>query len=371
MKKLSVPFSRVFPPSEEAQHDIQVAVSKVLSSGQYINGPFTERFRSEFAQFVGVSDVITVGNGTDALIIALKALNVGLDDVVVTVANAGGYASTAIRAVGATPLYVEIQQKNLLIDAGFVKDLVGRLETTPRAMIVTHLFGVAAPIQELASFCSGQGILLLEDCAQAIGVRPENQHVGTFGDVGTFSFYPTKNLGGMGDSGAIVTNNREVAERARMLAQYGWGPNRYVSLVGGGLNSRMDELQAAILQVLLPHTEELNSRRTQIFEMYCRVSPQLKFPHREESDFNGHLAILVTKNRAGAMEVLRRHGVEGAVHYPVPDFLQPGFRVDDYYLPITIDASDSVLSLPVFPSLSDEEIATVCGALERIDQEFP
>jgi len=369
MEKISVPFSRVLPPPGDVERAIRDTISEVVSSGYYINGPRNERFRSEFAEFVGVSNVVTVGNGTDALIVALKALGVGVGDMVITVANAGGYASTAINAVGATAVYVEIDESNLLIDVDQLKELVGRMPSKPRAIIVTHLYGVGAKIEELSLFCSGYGILLVEDCAQAIGVRPGGQHVGSFGDVGTFSFYPTKNLGGMGDSGAIVTNDVDIAKRARMIAQYGWGQDRYVSLVSGGLNSRMDEVQAGVLTVLLPYVEERNQRRTEIFNIYCDVSTQLKFPHRGELDYNGHLAVLVPPSRQAALEVMERFGIEVSIHYPVPDFRQPGFGGDAESYPVTSAACDAVLSLPVFPSLSDEEIDLVCQALKTIQQE--
>lgn len=369
MEKNRVPFSRLIPQIRDIELAIRKTVKDVMSSGHFINGPRTEQFRREFAEFVGVNNVVTVGNGTDALIVALRALGVGAGDLVVTVANAGGYASTAITAVGARPVYTEIDEDDLLIDVDNVKEMIGRMPSKPRAIIVTHLFGVAAKIEELSLFCSENGILLVEDCAQAIGVRPGGRHVGSFGDVGTFSFYPTKNLGGMGDSGAIVTNDADLAYRARMLAQYGWGQDRYFAVVSGGVNSRMDELQAAILTLLLPHVEERNRRRNEIFDIYCNSAPKLNFPHRGAVDNNSHLAVLMPRSRQAAAAVMDRFGIEVAVHYPVPDFRQPAFSADVGSLPITSSACDAVLSLPVFPSLSRNEIDLVCQALETIQQE--
>lgn len=367
MQGESVSFNRLnaFPPSTE--NEILESLQTVIRSGRFINGDCNDRFASHFGEYVGARFVVNVGNGTDALTIALISAGIKSGDTVLTVANAGGYSSTAIRNVGATPRYVEISDADLLIDVELAKEMILELSEPPKAIIVTHLYGAAARIQELALFCKENSIFLIEDCAQAAGVKVNGQHVGTFGDAGTFSFYPTKNLGGFGDSGALVTNDANVAEIAQSVAQYGWSSSRYLSVRERGMNSRMDEIQAAVLLVYLPKLEAANSRRLEIFRRYCLAAPQLNFPHSGVAEFNGHLAILRTANRSRAVEALRRAGIETAIHYPVPDYRQPGFGTDVNILSRTELACEQVLSIPLFPAMSGFEVEKVCETLCGLD----
>lgn len=226
-------------------------VDRVLKSHSYILGQEVASFEKEFAHYIGVQECLTVANGTDALELALKGVGVNPGDRVATVANAGFYSSTAIHAVGATPLYVDIDETTLTMSLSSLKSVANE-NSFPKAVILTHLYGQLAPnTLEIQQFCKEAGVKFIEDCAQSTGASLYGKKAGSFGDIATFSFYPTKNLGALGDGGAIVTDNLKISERIKKLRQYGWSEKYKVSLAGG-CNSRMDEIQAAILREKLP-----------------------------------------------------------------------------------------------------------------------
>ncbi|MEO8674400.1 MAG: DegT/DnrJ/EryC1/StrS family aminotransferase [Casimicrobiaceae bacterium] len=340
---------------------LDAAIARVQDRGHYILGPEVEAFEREFAAYCGAASCVGVANGTDALELALRALDIGVDDEVATVANAGGYATTVIRAVGATPLYVDIDEATLLIDPD---SLARRITPRTRAIVITHLYGRLADVDAIAAVAKVRGLALIEDCAQAHGARHGTKKAGTFGVVGCFSFYPTKNLGALGDAGALVTNDAALAAKIKELRTYGWR-GKYRIAVGGGMNSRMDELQAAVLRVKLPHLDAWNQRRREIASRYATeiANPRITLPPAAEAAVT-HLYVV----RAKLRDVLRAHlaeaGVVTDIHYPIPDYRQAAWPGDvpAAGLERTDRACAEILTLPCYPELTDPEIAAVAAA---------
>jgi aminotransferase EvaB len=345
--------------------ELDAAIARVQDRGWYILGPEVEAFESEFAAYCGARECVAVGNGTDALELALRSLAIGPGDEVATAANAGMYATTAIRAAGATPAYVEIDASTLLMDPAALR--VGLTPRT-RAMIVTHLYGRVADVDALAGVARESGIALIEDCAQAHGAQGGGGKAGTAGVLGCFSFYPTKNLGALGDAGAVVTSDPELAAKLRALRTYGWGA-KYHCTMAGGMNSRMDELQAAVLRVKLPHLDAWNRRRRAIAARYADAiaHPAITLPPAAAAGTDVvHLYVVRVRHRESMRAHLAAAGVATDVHYPVPDHLQPGAGTTPAQgLARTERACAEVLSLPCYPELSDAEIAEVAAACNQ------
>lgn len=343
--------------------DVSAAVARVLDSHWYILGTEVAQFESEFASYVGVRHCVSVANGTDALELGLKALGVRAGDSVVCVANAGFYGSTAARSVGAVPVYVDVDESTLTMCSAA---LAAALAARPAAVITTHLYGQLADIDRIAGLCRAAGVPLIEDCAQAHGARRAGKMAGSSADIGCFSFYPTKNLGAIGDGGAIVTGNDELASRLRTLRQYGWSSKYQVSWQGGR-NSRLDEIQAAVLRHKLPALDRQNLERRHIARRYNEAFQQLPLlcPASTGEDFVAHLYVVRTPRRDALRSHLRAHGVATDVHYPIPDTRQPAYSAFNVpqTLPVTDAASDTVVSLPCFPGMTDAEVARVVAAV--------
>jgi dTDP-4-amino-4,6-dideoxygalactose transaminase len=344
------------------RQDIDAVVAEVLASGWYVLGPTVSAFEAEFAAYNGVPHCVSVANGTDALELALRAVGCGPGREVVTVANAGMYAGTSILAVGARPVFADVEPATMTMDPRSLEQVIGR-ETA--AVLVTHLYGQLADMARLLAVTRTNGVPLIEDCAQAHGAERGGRKAGAAGTIGCFSFYPTKNLGALGDGGALLTDDGEVAERLRRLRQYGWR-SRYVS-EDYGRNSRLDAIQAAVLRAKLPRLDGWNARRREIVATYRDAAPGgLAFPDPSGLDYVAHLCVV----RASRRDTLRAHmearGIRTDIHYPVPDHRQRAMRdhvAGQIALPQTEAASREVLTLPCFPELTGDEIARVCAAL--------
>jgi len=362
---MPVPFNDLSRQTRSLGPALSAAIESVLASGRYVMGPQHDAFESEFADHCGVSHCLGVGNGTDALEIALRAVGCGQSDEVVTAANAGGYATTAAVLVGATPVFADVDPTTLLLTAETVEPL---LSSKTKAIVVTHLFGTLAEMEPIIALAATHGVRVVEDCAQAHGAERTGERAGSFGDLATFSFYPTKNLGALGDGGAIVTNDDETAERVCMLRQYGWAA-RYDAREPLGRNSRLDELQAAILRVKLPHLDGWNARRRDIAERYRAAAHDSDLTLLPAGlDSVAHLCVGLHPNREGFRDQLAREGIETAIHYPTPDHRQPALARVTWRsagLPVTESAADRIVSLPCFPELEDSEVDHVCAALEE------
>ena len=336
----------------------------VLDGGYFVLGSQHDAFERELAEYTGVPHAIGLANGTDALAIGLSSLGVGSGDVVLTVANAGGYATTAILMIGAIPRYVDIDETTLSMDP---HQATAALSTdSVAAVVLTHLYGNAAPVREMAEACRAAGVAMLEDCAQAAGLRVAGRHVGSFGDAGAFSFYPTKNLAALGDGGALVTRDAAVADRARSLRQYGWDA-KYAVAVPHGRNSRLDEVQAAVLRHRLPGVDANNDRRRAILRRYAEAlhASVGRFVVGEHGV--AHLAVAVLDDRARVQDALSAT-VATDVHYPVPDHRQVGWAGAgaDVGLPVTERMCERVLTVPCFPEMTDTEVDQVCEALRDL-----
>jgi dTDP-4-amino-4,6-dideoxygalactose transaminase len=338
---------------EAHKDEIDEAIARVLGAGRYILGPEVEAFERELAQYCGTRFAVGVGSGTEALHIALSALGIGAGDEVVTTAHTAVATATAIRMCGATPVFADIDEKTFTIDANQVADSITR---KTKAIVPVHIYGQPAPVD-------GWDLPVVEDCAQAHGARIGTKRVGSFGIAGAFSFYPTKNLGGIGDGGAVVTNDPELARRMRLLREYGW-VERYVSSTDGW-NSRLDELQAAILRVKLRHLDEDNARRRLIAKRYdeALADSVVGIPFvRDGVEHVYHLYVVTSGDRDTLQLHLRDHGVGALVHYPVPIHRQPAFA-SRTGLQRTERAAATVLSLPMYPELTDEEQRRVIDAV--------
>jgi dTDP-4-amino-4,6-dideoxygalactose transaminase len=345
--------------NQNSTGELCVAVTRVLESGWYVLGKQVKEFEHEFASYCQTEHCVSVANGTDALELALRALRVGQGDKVITVANAGAYSTTAILAVGAMPVYVDVDADTLLLS---IEHLPRLISDETRAIVVTHLYGQAAPVDEVLTLAAEYGIPVIEDCAQAHGAMLNGRRVGSFGVLGCFSFYPTKNLGALGDGGAITTNDVTLAKRVQMLRQYGW-QNKYEITLKGGRNSRLDELQAAILRVKLPHLDNWNQQRYQISQRYVEgirhplITPLII----TVGSYVGHLFVVRSPQRDGLREHLKQNQIMSEVHYPIPDYRQPA--ISDQFLsvrlPITEKICEEVLTLPCFPEMSDIEVQRV------------
>ena len=362
-----VPFNDLSRSVENHRKEIDSAISAVLDSGWFVLGPQHEALEAELSQFIGVEHTVNVGNGTDALELALAALGVTEGSLVLTVANAGAYTSTASLLLGAEPVYVDVDPKTLLMSAETLSATLANLDEKPTAIVVTHLYGAVAPMQEIMAVASRHGIPVLEDCAQSFGASREGKQSGSFADISTTSFYPTKNLGALGDGGAVFTQNAELAEKVRRMRQYGWA-SKYSIEHSHGKNSRLDEMQAAILRVKLPHLLASNSRRKEIHKRYEQSGiTSALFVNTVSDAFNAHLAVLTSSSRASLRDSLKGFGVPTEIHYPIPDNKQqfPEFIPRPMPLEVTEWASGQVLSLPMFPELTSEEVDRVVSALSK------
>ena len=338
--------------------DFSEPLMRVVNRHWYIMGEEVKAFEREFAAYVGAEHCISVANGSEALEIALLGLGVGPGDRVITVANAGFYSSTAIRAVGAEPVYVDVDDRTLTMCPASLKKALSK---PVKVVIVTHLYGQLADIETLVDLSKAAGAAVLEDCAQSHGARADNGQCGSFGDLACFSFYPTKNLGALGDGGAIVTSSSDIAERLLKLRQYGWSTKYHVT-VPLGRNSRLDEMQAAILRVKLPLLDKWNAERRSIANQYCTAFAKLpvKLPASLGDDFVAHLFVLRVEDRDAFTSYLKEHGVSTDVHYPVPDHWQTAYSLNETFnLPVTESSSSKLVSLPCFPGLTSLQINRV------------
>lgn len=355
--------SRHIAPLQAALSDI---ATTIIASGYYVLGPNVKAFEQEFADYCGAAHCISVANGTDALELSLRALGVTEGHQVAVVANAAMYGTSAVLACNATPVFIDTDADGLMslpslqaaLDAG----------AAPKTVIVTHLYGKLADIEAIVALCHGRGITVLEDCAQSHGARRNGKRAGSFGDIASFSFYPTKNLGALGDGGAIVTHDAQLAETAARLRQYGWSA-KYTNSLRGGRNSRLDELQAAMLRHMLPLLDGWNLRRREIANRYAAGirNPRIVVGGPVGDDHVGHLYVVRSSDRDALREHLQNEGVQTEVHYPVCDHRQPchAGAFDRVHLPNTEADAVSVLTLPCFPELTDAEADQVIAACNR------
>ena len=360
-----VPFNDLHRYASVVADRLEAAASRVIRSGWYLLGPETEAFEADLARLTEVGGCVSVANGTDALEIALRAVGVEAGTEVVLAANAGGYATTACLAIGAVPVYADVDPESLLLDPATVE---AACRDATGAVVATHLYGNVADVDALRA--AAPGVAIVEDVAQAHGARRDGRAAGSLGDVATYSFYPTKNLGGLGDGGAVGSDDPQVLQRARALRQYGWEA-RYHATVPGGRNSRLDEIQAAFLRVLLPDVLSRNERRAAIRDRYVEaLADRVAFVGAPGDTVPAtHLCVVRVSDRDRIVAALSELGVGTAVHFPIPDHRQPTLAERPHRaggLAVTEQACAEVLSLPCFPELRDDEVDHVIAAFEKV-----
>jgi dTDP-4-amino-4,6-dideoxygalactose transaminase len=365
---MTIPFFDLKQQYTSIQSEIDAATARVLKSGWFILGPEVQAFENEFAEYVGARYGIGVGSGTEALHLALLALEVGAGDEVITVPNTAVATVAAIELAGAQPVLVDVCADSMTMDPARVEAAI-----TPRtrALIPVHLFGQSADLEPLAQIARKHKLALLEDCAQAHGATYRGGRVGTFGDIAAFSFYPTKNLGAYGDGGMILTNDAGLAERVRLARQYGWR-ERYESETHG-LNSRLDELQAAILRVKLTHLDAWNQARRERAAVYTELVPNRRVRAPVEMSYARHvfhLYVVQAERRAALAQFLQARGIGTAIHYPTPVHLQGAYRhlAPEGALPVSERLAREILSLPLYPELELADVRVVAEAIRDFEQ---
>ena len=354
------------------KEEIDSAVRRVLEGGWYILGEEVAAFEREFAAYLGVSDAIGVGNGTDAIHLALRACGIGVGHEVITVSHTAIATVAAIELAGATPVLVDINPGTFTMDPErLAETLVVRRTNKLKAIVVVHLYGHPADMPAILEIARRHNLLVVEDCAQSHGALLDGRKTGTFGDVAAFSFYPTKNLGALGDGGAIATSNVEIAARARLLRQYGWR-ERYISELAG-MNTRLDEMQASILRVKLHYLDAENTRRRQIASFYnaALLSTGLLLPQARPLASHVYHQYAVRSERRDELQAgLKQAGIGTAILYPKPAHLQPAYQgrleAGSGGLEHSERVCREILCLPMHPQLSDKEVALVSNALVAV-----
>jgi len=354
--------------------EVSAAVQEVLNSGYYIGGPVVESFEQQFAEYTGVGQCVACNSGTDALYLALRALQIGPGDEVITTPFTFIATAEVITAVGAKPVFVDIDAKTFNLD---ITQLRTSITKRTKAIVPVHLFGQPVDLTALMAIAQERGVAVIEDCAQAVGAEWAGKKVGSIGHIGCFSFYPTKNLGACGDGGAVTTNDPAIAASIRMLRNHGMSGDRYRH-EATGINSRLDALQAAILQIKLPYLDRWNDARREVAASYHQMLkpvPGVVIPQETPGGravWNQYTIRLTIDSSSSSYrdEVrnqLQQLGVSSMVYYPLPLHLQPVYNDLGYQpgqFPVVEQACHEVLSLPMFPELSVEEQQQVVYGLK-------
>jgi len=342
-------------PSEQFkshQTEIEKAVISVMRGNQYVLGKEVAILEQEFAEYIGTTSAIGVANGTDAIELALRALNIGPGDEVITVSHTAVATVAAIEAAGAIPVLVDVEPKFYTLDPIQLKEVIS---PRTKSLIAVHLYGQSADMDAITSFCHQHNIFLIEDASQAHGAKYKGRRLGSFGEIGCFSCYPTKNLGAIGDAGLMTTNNIDLAAKIRMLREYGYEDriSKYP-----GRNSRLDELQAAVLRVKLKHLDADNEKRRKLakfyFEKLSGLPIQLPIIRKGvESVF--HLFVIQVEDRQNLLAYLKKEGILAGIHYPLPIHLQPTYK-NRVLTAKNMSSSEKlvqrIISLPIYPELS-------------------
>lgn len=362
---MNVAASRLDRGFEKYQNEFEEAALRVLRSGWYVLGRETENFEKNFAEYVGAKYSVGLASGLDALWLAFRVLGVKEGDEVIVQGNTYIASVMGITINGATPVFVE-PDEYYTIDASKIEE---KITDKTKAVLVVHLYGQASEMDKICSICKEHNLYLVEDCAQSHGAKYNGRMTGTFGDIGCFSFYPSKNLGAFGDAGAIVTDNEKIAEDMKMYRNYGSKVRYYNDVVGA--NSRLDEIQAALLSVRLSHMDELTAERERLASNYLKKikNDKLILPTvRENATAVWHQFVVRCDKRDELTEYLKEKGIGTIIHYPVPPHLSKAYEylgVGKGSLPITEKYADTVLSIPNFNGMTEEEQNAVIEALNE------
>lgn len=358
---MNIPYLDLKAPYQSIKVEIDAAIRAVVDSSAFVLGPAVSEFETAFAQYCGARYCVGVNNGTNALLLALKTLDVGPADEVITAANTFVATAAAIVHAGARPVLVDVDSDSRNIDPLLLSLALSR---KTRAIIPVHLYGCMADMDGVMKFAANHSIAVLEDAAQAHGARYKNRRAGSIGEAAAFSFYPAKNLGAFGEAGAVTTNNPKIAERVRMLRDHGSEKKYYHDLVG--YNARMDGIQGAVLNVKLKYLDQWNEARNRValwYDELLKDAPVI-LPMRD-NDYQQvfHLYVIETAKRDQLQQHLAEHGVPTLIHYPVPIHLQKafdflGYKAGDF--PVAEKLSREILSLPIYPELTQPQVTYIC-----------
>lgn len=346
------------------KNEIESEVLSVLRGSTYILGEKVKLFEKEFAKYIGTKYSVGVGNGTDAITLALMSCGVGECDEVITVSHTAVATVTAIQRSNATPVLVDVNLNTFTIDVDLVEAAITK---RTKAVVAVHLYGQGPELDKLIDICERYSIILIEDVSQAHGAKFSSRRLGSIGHIGCFSCYPTKNLGAIGDAGVITTNSESIYERLNMLREYGW-KDRFYSLIPG-INSRLDEIQASILLVKLKHLDSDNQRRQEIAGIYTELLRKLPIDTPVVADNCTHVYhqyVIKVLDRDYLVEHLNSKGIYPGIHYKYPVHAQPAYRSltrENLSLTNTENLSSKILSLPIYPELSNQDIYRVCSEI--------
>ena len=362
---MKVPFANLHAQYQNCKDEIDHAINEVIASGNFIGGDFVPQFEKQFAETYEAGNCIGVANGTDAIFIALTAMGIGKGDEIITVAMSWISTADTISRTGATPVFVDMEADGCNIDVALVAE---KITAQTKAIMVVHLYGHPTDMDPILSLCKQHDLRLIADCAQAHFAEYKGARVGLLGDVATFSFYPTKNLGAYGDAGAIITNDSHLAIDCRRIASQGALERHHHEVVG--INSRLDSMQAAILSAKLPHVLQWNKERRRIAQLYNQLLidiSEVKTPvEKEYATAVYHLYVIQCERRDDLKEFLESQDIGVSIHYPTPLPLQPAYQHLNYKLgsiPVAHRFSQQILSLPIYPEMTDEMCAYVASKI--------
>jgi len=351
------------------KEEIDTAVNATLESGHFILGPAVSKFEESVASYLGMDHAIGLASGTDALVLALRALNIGAGDEVIIPAYTFFATAGTVMSIGATPVFVDIDPVSYQIDVSQIKD---RITPRTKAIIPVHLYGHPSDMDSILELAHSYGLKVIEDNAQAFGATYRGKKTGSIGDIGCLSFFPTKNLGAFGDGGMVVTNDPALADRMRMLRTHGWKKKYYSEEVG--YNSRLDALQAAILQAKLPHVDSWNEKRREIAHHYSEQLAPVGVVVPVECDWGRHVyhLYIIRSNRRDELQAfLKQSGIASEVYYPLPPHLSTPCRKFGYKegnFPHAERASRETLALPLYPELAEAQQGEVIAVVMKFRQ---
>ena len=363
---MKIPFVTFLPMEEELNSDLRGAFDRVFTRSWYIGGVEDEAFEKAFAEYCGAKYCVGVGNGLDALMLILKALGIGEGDEVIVPSNTYIATALAVTYVGATPILVEPDIRTFNINSALIEE---KITSKTKAIMPVHLYGQACDMDPIMDIARKHNLFVVEDCAQAHGAKYKGQIVGTFGDAAGFSFYPGKNLGALGDAGAVVTNNEKLADMVRSLGNYG-SDYKYHHIYKGN-NSRLDELQAAFLAAKIPHLNRMNVERRRIASLYTGGinNPKVTTPYvPEDCEPVWHIYGIRCKERETLEKHLNDKGIGTNKHYPIPMHMQDCYKdwgIKEGELPIAEEISATELSIPMYYGMTDAEIQYVIDAINE------
>lgn len=361
---MNIPFLDLHRQYTGIKSEIDEAVKRVIEKQYFILGEEIDSLEKEFAEYLGVNHVLGVGSGTDALILALRALNIGKGDEVITQPNSFIATTLAITELGAKPVFVDVDPNTYQID---IDQIQSKITKNTKAILPVHLYGAPCDIEKIMQIAKKNHLYVVEDACQAHGATIAGKKTGTFGDIGTYSFYPGKNMGAYGDGGALCTNNKAIYEKLLRLRNYGQSKKYFHDEIG--LNSRLDEIQAAVLRVKLKYLDKWNKKRNEVAQKYIKgLVTNFKCQKiLEKGISNYHVYIIETNKRDQLMTHLKDKGVNTLIHYPVPIHLQNCYKYLGYKkgeFPISEGLATQILSLPIYPELKSEELTYIVSLIK-------